>query len=201
MENEKINKDQIIKIITDFNNRAVEMYNSKFIDELKSFGVKINFKDGQIASEFHGPEIDSIKSICNDIRLYVQKSKDPIKIEKLIVIYKSELISEKIKTEFNSIMSEYYKFKKYPTNYVRNNKAYNNQELFELFLYGNISHMSPGHKEEYDRIKAFGPEYVFAKMKFIEIVDGYLRVIGNFAYCNNLVLENFGLQKILGGRK
>ncbi len=184
-------KQEIIEKFEDFNNEAKEILDLSFKDKLKGSGVSFKWarSDGALRTELKGPDDETIKACCNDLRKFIQKN-DSLKIEKLTLFYQSRLVGEKYKRMFGKEMSKIDKFLKESTNHRINNKGYTNQEIFDIFLYGKFSHRTEVTKDLHDNLEK-NILYLSLKNIFITILHRYLILINNLVYINNKVLEDF----------
>ncbi len=182
-------KEEIIKKFEEFNKEAKEILSLSFKDKLKGSGVTIkwNASDKLLKTELRGPDDESIKAFCNDLRKFIQKN-DSLKIEKLVSFYQSQLIDEKEKKMFGDEMSQIDKFLQSSTNYSFNGKAYSNEEILEIFLYGKFSHRTEGQREIHDNLEKT-PLYLSLKNEFINVLYRYLILINNLIFINGVVLN------------
>lgn len=193
-------REEIIKLLSEFNNSAKELFSLSFGEKLKNSGYSVHWdaQSKRISTELRGPDDEAIKACCNDLRKFIQDN-DSLKIEKLIPVYKSPLIEDAEKKDFNQSMKWYYDFKEGPASQkiVINGKELTNKDIFEAFLYGKFSHRSKGTKNIHDSWERQEPLYTLLKNEFIVILHGYLQNITNFGIVNNRVLEKLGAPKTM----
>ena len=182
-------KQEIIEKFSDFNKEAVEIFNLSFKDKLPGSGVKYSWSrdDGILKGELKGPDDESIKAFCNDIRKFIQKN-DSLKIEKLVPFYQPDLLEQTEKGMFGKEMSQIDKFLRSNSNHIINKKNYTNDEILEIFLYGKFSHRTEGQKELHDKLEK-NPLYLSLKNVFITVLYSYLVLINNIVYTNNEVMK------------
>lgn len=190
------NKNEAVKKIQDFNKAAIALFSLSFNKKIKDSGYTIKFEKGKGWSyELRGPDDEAIKALCNDLRKFIQPN-DLLRIHKLIPIYQSDLVQEKEKKIFNQTISEYDKLKNQPTPHTVNKEVLTKQKIFEVFLYGTVSHQTEGTKEVHDAWETFPPAYIPLKNEFIIILHEHLRIINNIVYTNNCTLEKLGYPQI-----
>jgi type I restriction enzyme S subunit len=184
-------KEEIAQKFEEFNRESKPLFEMSFQEKLKGSGVKLSWsrEDKKLRTEFRGPDDESIKAYCNDLRKFIQKN-DSLKIEKLAPFYQSNLVSQKNKRFFGQQMSEIDKFLKASTNHTLNGKTYTNQEILEIFLYGKVSHRTEGKKEVHDSLEK-SPLYLSLKNIFVIILHRYLVLINNLVFINKEVLSDF----------
>jgi len=186
-----------IKKLQEFNRAAIEMFSLSFVEKTSKINCTINWnKEKGFSGSYNGPNDESIKALCNDLRKFIQKN-DELKIEKLFPIYKGKGILTEEKEIYNKTISEYEKYKKSFSKIEYNGKKYTNGEFLDIFLYGKYSHRSKNIKDEHDNLEKFEPIYNLYKFIFVNIVFTYLNVIDNLVYSNNLILERLGYKKII----
>ena len=180
-------KQKITEKLKEFNKEAKEILDLSFKNKLPGSGVKFSWsKDDCIfRSKLRGPDDESIKAYCNDLRKFIQKN-DSLKIEKLIPYYMSPLIAQKEKKMFNKEISSINKFLVTSSNHTINGKTYIYKEILEIFLYGKISHST--QKEIHDNLEKT-PLYLSLKNVFISVLHRYLILISNIVYINNEVMK------------
>jgi hypothetical protein len=184
-----INKQKVIEKFEEFNKEAKEIFSLSFKDKLKDSGVSIKWNkfDCLLKTELRGPDDESIKAFCNDLRKFIQKN-DSLKIEKLIPFYQSELIEQEEKKMFEEERSSIEKFLQTSSNHIFNGKNFTNKEILEIFLYGKFSHRTDGKKEIHDKLEK-NILYLPLKNVFITILERYLVLINNLVCINNQVLQ------------
>ncbi|MEK6909296.1 MAG: hypothetical protein AABX23_04560 [Nanoarchaeota archaeon] len=184
-------KDEIIAKFIEFNKEAQEIFDLSFKDKLNGSGVTIkwNALDKLLRTELRGPDDESIKAFCNDLRKFIQKN-DSLKVEKLNLFYQSTIVCDKERKMFGKEMSDIDKFLKVSTNYSINIKNYTNREILEIFLYGKFSHRTEGQKEIHDSIEKTSL-YLSLKNEFIVVLQRYFILINNLVYINNEVIKSF----------
>lgn len=183
-------KKDVIEKFEEFNKGAKEIFDLSFKDKLKGSGVSFKWSksDGILRTELRGPDDETIKAYCNDLRKFIQPN-DSLKIEKLTLFYQSKVVDVKFKKMFGKEMSEIYKFLKKSTNHKINGKDYTNQEILDIFLYGKISHRSEKTKDIHDDLSN-NILYLSLKNEFINVLIRYLYLINNIVCINNKVLED-----------
>ncbi|MBU0460638.1 MAG: hypothetical protein KJ771_07575 [Nanoarchaeota archaeon] len=184
-----ITKDQLLKKFTEFNEEAKEIFDLSFKDGLVNRKLKYSWSkdDGVLRSELKGPNDESIKAFCNDLRKFIQGN-DSLKIEKLQSFYQSQLVEENEKKMFGKEMSQIDKSLQQHSSLAINSKVYTNKEILEIFLYGKVSHRTDGTKEEYNRIQNT-PIHLSFKDAFITVLQSYLILISNLVYINSEVIK------------
>jgi len=182
-------KQDIMKKFNEFNKEAKDIFDLSFKDKLKNSGVKFSWSkdDSVFRSELRGPDDESIKAFCNDLRKFIQKN-DSLRIEKLVPFYQSEVIDKKEREMFGKEMSSIDKFLRSSSNHTINRKNYTNKEILEIFLYGKFSHRTEGQKETHDHLEK-SPLYLSLKNVFIQVLYRYLVLINNIVYVNHEVMK------------
>ena len=159
-------KEEIISKFIDFNNGCQEIFDLSFKNKLKDSGYKISAKIGQpVQIELRGPDDESIKAFCNDLRKFIQRN-DTLEINKLIPFYKSDLIIVQERDIFNKEISDVDNFLKKGTSHSINEKELINKEILDIFLYGSFSHRTEKTKKSYDELRSLGI-YPLLKNEFI----------------------------------
>lgn len=182
-------KQNIIKKLEEFNREAEDLYNLSFKDKLKDSGVTISWSadDKLLKTELKGPNDETLKAYCNDLRKFIQGN-DSLAIQKLRSLYDSEFINQEYKTGLDNQLRELTEFLESRTNHIINGKNFTNNEIFEIFLYGKLSHRTEGTKEKHDELlKSF--TYPILKNTFITILESYLCLISNLVYMNKEVIK------------
>lgn len=193
-----MDKDDAIRKLQEFNSEAMELFRLRFVKDYPGSSFSINWKKGEgFKTEFKGPDDESIKALCNDVRKFIQGN-DTLKIEKLVPVYQSDFVGVEERKIFNKAMSELGTLKKTESPHRVNGEALTNQKVLEVFLYGKMSHRTEGTKEIYD-VWTRSPGYVSMKYTFVRILCKHVRILNNICCANNMILEKFGYPKIMLG--
>jgi hypothetical protein len=182
---------EIIQRLEEFNKFAEELFELDFLKHTPKSGCTMRWEKGKgfTKLEIIGPDDQDIKAFVNDIRRFFQKGEDTLKIHKLIPIYQLDLVNNSEKKIFNRILSDLDKFNKKATNYRIGEECLTNEKIFEVFMYGRVSHRSKGTKDVHDRWEKIPPFYLLLKNEFICILHTYAILLGNVVYANKKVLE------------
>lgn len=184
--------DEIVKKLEEFNKFAEELFTLRFVDQLKDSGYKVDFKMNEaLRTKYYGPDEEAIKAFINDIRRFIQKGDDTLKIHKLIPIYKSGLLNDLEKKKFNEVMSDLENFNREPSNIIINGENITNEKIWEVFLFGRFSHRSKQTKDTYDNWER-SPIYDILKNRFITVLQNYLFFIDHIIFSNNQILKRLG---------
>jgi len=201
-------KDEAIKKLQEFNKAANEILSLSFIQKFHGSGfiaqteegagfqfirtmkggapIRLRREKGYLC-KIRGPDDEAIKAFCNDLRKFIQKN-DSLSINNLTPIYQSDLVLAGGRDRFNEIISDYEKFMKQQKHEVNDEKL-TNQRIFDVFLYGNVSHRSNGTKEIHDSWESNPGTYLFLKNEFISILYNYVEYIYSIIYVNGILLE------------
>jgi hypothetical protein len=188
-------KTDVIKRLEEFNKFADELFNSNFVEKLRSgLSHKLKWKSGEgFSTESKGPQpiSEETKAFVNDIRRFFQKSRfdESLNIYKLVPIYNSDLIENNEKRLFNKCLSEYDKFSNEFAGFVIDGEKITNKRIYKVFLYGRISHRTEETKEIYDDWEKIAPTNSSLNYCFIKILREHLRIINNIAYGNKNILK------------
>ncbi|MBS3147429.1 hypothetical protein J4219_00930 [Candidatus Woesearchaeota archaeon] len=186
---DKMSIGKIKERLLEFNAEAQELFELPFIQKMQHSGLKISASKGSpLKIEKWGPDANDTKAICNDLRKFIQPN-DTLNAEKLRKIYDSEEITLDEQKNYESIMAELDRFNKSPANFIKDGTALTNQQIFEIFLYGKISHRTEGKKQIHDDWAKNPVWHASIQNEFLLIIAAHMAFVNNLVVLNKTVLK------------
>lgn len=173
------------KIFTLFEEKAQELYQSKFSQNIVGSGVTIKWEKekGFTPNLRRGPDYEAIKSFVITFRNFILDS-DNISIRSISAIYDKLPDNNELKNRFNDARKKFNEYLDTTTITEYNGEKLTNRRLIDTYIYGDVIHL-----EKHDEFKnwiSMGPmkDIIFNEIVYI------LGICGNFIfYFNNLNKE------------
>ena len=162
-----------------FEDKAKELYESKFSQSLSNSGLTVRWKKGKGFSNIRrGPDYESIKSFVITFRNFILDS-DPISVHNVSKIYGKVNDSEPLKIEFAEGRDKFNEFLNKSSIITHNGKNLTHREIIHNYIYGDVIHLEK--HDEFKSLISLGP---MKDVTFNEIVY-ILGTAGNFIYYSN----------------
>jgi len=190
-------KEKVINIFGLFSRQFEKLGYSGFLDKLGTEKSGVSFKwergRGFTKIERKGPSDDEVKSFVVNIRLFMQDN-ESISFRNISKLCDLDFLSDDWKTKFKEarrILNEYLDSKSL---YIHNNEEITNRELFDLFAYGDITHLTLS--EKYDRvIKGFPISYDMMMNDLVVILANIFNAVSNVDAANKEELDKLNIEK------
>ena len=185
-----MNKKDVTEKLEEFNKHVLELESLSFFDKLAGSGYTINIEaaTGVTKVEYRGPDDEAIKAFGNDIRKFFQGN-DTLFIHKLRPVYLSKYAEQSEKDVFYKALRDFDEFNKKYTRFEIVTEKLTNERIFEVFMYGKISHRTKNIKNVYDFWKKHPVMYTALKNEFIRVSSVYSTILNNIVCANEQVLK------------
>ena len=186
-----MNKEEMIEKLELFNRGALEFDKVKLPRDIKEFRASTDYVSNEVT--YNIPNDRDIKSYCCDIRKFTQGN-DELKIEKLQPIYQSNIIPQEYRQMHCDTISKYYKMKKMSPPYLliplpKEIREMRNEQIFDLFMYGNIVHYSKEQRELYQYLEKNNSLFPQLRLQFLSYIDNLWPIISDLVFINRLTLK------------
>lgn len=168
-----------------FKEKAKELFQSKFTQNLPGSGVKIKWAKGKgfTPNLRTGPDYEAIKNFVITFRNFILDG-DKISIREIAKIYDSLPAKDNLKEKFQDARDRFNSFLDTPTIVRHNGEVLTNRRIIDTYIYGDVIHLEK--HDEFKRLISMGP---MKDIIFNEIVYA-LSTCGDFIYYfNNLNKE------------
>ncbi len=173
------------KIFKLFDEKAQELFKSKFTQNLTGSGVKIRWVKGKgfTPNLRTGPDYESIKSFVITFRNFILDG-DGISIREIAKIYDSLPEGNSLRDRFQEARKNFNEFLDSLTIIRHNGKKLSNRRIIDTYIYGDVIHLEK--HDEFKNLISIGPmkDIIFNEIVYV------LGTCGNFIYYfNNLNKE------------
>jgi hypothetical protein len=188
-------KSTAIEALGRFNEKADKLESSSFLKTILSeplrFRVHIDITQKRGTSSRTGPEGESIEAFVNTFRQFCQDN-DQVGFRNMARLYEklraAELIPENLAGEFKEVRSALNRYLDSDTFITFYGSRLTHRRLFDVFLYGYLSHNNPQKRAVYDQWKA-EPIFPWIEGEFIATMVEFSIVISRVRYLNERALE------------
>jgi hypothetical protein len=192
----KEQKSSAIEALRWFNGKADELESSRFLktilSEPLSFRVHVDITQNVAKSWRTGPDEESIKAFVITIRQFYMK-KDPFSFHEMARHYEklreAGLIPETLARDFKQARDALERFFDSETSITFYGEPLIRRRIFEVFVFGVLSHTDKRKRPVYDQWKAATPAFPAIEREFIAIMVEFLNVILRVRDLNQRTLE------------
>ena len=176
-----MNKDEAIRTLKLFNEKAVDLLRSSFTKHLQENGMSVSLSSsegGPLEIKHKLPSEESIKAFILTVRFFIQDN-ESTSIRNLSKLYDDENldISDEGKKDYrwlrDQLNSEFEK-KSFLT---IDKEAPTYRKIFDTFIYGGFAHANSEKKEIYDYWISNPYIRKFIEMEFMKILSYFLNCV------------------------
>ena len=176
------NREEAIKTLKLFNEKADKLLNSLFVDfirKTKHFTVKLSANRGEaVRLEKLLPDKHAIDEFVLTFRFFIQDN-ETCSFRNMTKLYEEMPISQDLKDKFTEIAKNLNDFldSEPQTKFEISGEKLKNRKIMEVFIYGSIAHANLRKKQIFDNWVKMGIAFPFLEFQFNSILELILRVI------------------------
>jgi hypothetical protein len=161
-----------------FNEKAEKLNRLSFTSFVRNNTLSFSAwsRDGQVGFSATGPSEESTDAFVLTLRFFLQDN-ESISIRNMAQIYSSPLFSTLLVTAMHKRRNDFKTFLDAPSAVVWQSEKLTNRRVFDVFLYGGLTHANPSKKKEWDDWRAEPAIFGILQVNFNNIVIKHLNFI------------------------
>jgi len=175
-----------------FNTKVEKLQQLSFTKTLldKPYGLTLSWsaERGRLETTRHGPHHESIDAFVLTIRLFRQDN-DVISVRNIASIYNRLPVSTRLRDAFAMHRTNLNQYLDDHSWISINGQTLSRRDIFETFLYGNLSHLDEAKRELFRQWEQVPPLVPMLENEFVSVLGYFLSTLRVMAEINRLALE------------
>ncbi len=195
-ERTKVDVDYEIRRLRLFNDKVEKLRRSRFVAYVHEVGrssVKFSAQrhesgDFEMTLEREGPAEEMIDAVVLTLRMFIQK-REPISLPKLSKAYDSLPVSDSLKERFRETHKAVNELLDSVTHLIYNEERITNQELIDIFVYGELSHVEDRKRKVFEGWTQMPPFFAMLENEFCAVIYNLIGAMTVIREINVSVLQ------------